>query len=503
MSTTWMKTAKNLACLDKETLNQQVPMLTVALCAAAVLFATVPLQIPELTIALFGAMVYAWLHMFEPKKQGKTMADPLKAERGYLKSKDIEASMSGHAARPSKKKEVKQECRKPSSVPISAPTFQGVGWEAEVGELLSQIMPTAEGNQMVKDLVSSVKRAIWPFLPEAEVAGFAIGNPARRCAYGVAVPEIDIVLTVSPEVILRGLERKGTPGGCSVLRRDPRKLHKAAIRACTDQLVSKAGFKFRRSAFKSEDPKVTLLAPGASEGAVSLDFSVNSAMPLHSAALLTECGRLEPRAKELILLVRRWARDRGISHVAKGHLPPYAWSLLAVYFLQAGSEDGSGLLPPLAGFERSAALAGKAGSRMESGSERSPSKDTEGQKSTAALFKEFVHFYAEDFNYRNEAVSVRLGRRAPPEIALPLNVIVPQSGVATEVAPSIEDPFDVKRNLGSCMTAVSFARLREELSRVDAMCSSGCPLEKLLEPWVPPEREVAESNHSSDEALAG
>jgi len=492
MSSTWITMVKNLASLDNEALNQQVPMLTMALCAAAVLYVTVPLQIPELTIALFGAMVYAWLHMFEPKKQGKTMADPLKAERGYLKSKDIEASMSGHAARPSKKKEVKQECRKPSSVPISAPTFQGVGWEAEVGELLSQIMPTAEGDRIVKDLVRSVKQAIWPLIPEAEVTGFASGNPARGRAYGVAVPEIDIVLSANPDDLLRRLDRKVSTGGRSVLHGDPRKLQKSAIRACTDQLVSKAGFKFRRSAFKSEDPKVTLLAPGASEGAVSLDFSVNSAMPLHSAALLTECGRLEPRAKELILLVRRWARDRGISHVAKGHLPPYAWSLLAIYFLQAGSEDGSGLLPPLAGFERSAALAGKAGSRTESGSERSPSKDTEGQKSTAALFQEFLRFYAKDFNYRNEAVSVRLGRRAPPAIALPLNVIVPEAGGVTEVAPSIEDPFEVKRNLASGMTADSFARLREELSRADAMCSSGCSLATLLEPWVPPELEQVE-----------
>eukprot|EP00448_Togula_jolla_P021662 CAMPEP_0170588860 /NCGR_PEP_ID=MMETSP0224-20130122/11055_1 /TAXON_ID=285029 /ORGANISM="Togula jolla, Strain CCCM 725" /LENGTH=495 /DNA_ID=CAMNT_0010912605 /DNA_START=112 /DNA_END=1599 /DNA_ORIENTATION=- len=495
MSTTWMKTAKNLACLDKETLNQQVPMLTVALCAAAVLFATVPLQIPELTIALFGAIIYAWLHMFEPKKQGKTMADPYKLAPGdgrHQKHKDIHSSLSHHAARSPKNKEAKQACRKPSAAPISAPTFQGVGWEAEVGELLGQIRPTAEGDRIVKDIVRTVKRAILPLIPEAEVTGFASGNPARRHAYGVAVPEIDIVLSASTEDLLRGLDRKASPGGSHVLRASPRKLQKAAIRACTDQLVSKTGFKFRRSAFGSEDPKVTLLAPGASEGAVSLNFSVNSTMPLHSAAVLMVCGDLEPRATELILLVRRWARDRGISHAAKGHLPPYAWSLLAVYFLQAGSEDGSGLLPPLAGVERSAALAGKARSHIESGSERSPSKNTEGQKSTAALFQEFLHFYAKDFNYSNEAVSVRLGRRAPPELALPVHVIVPDSGDAVVVAPSIEDPFDVKRNLGSCMTAISLQRLQEELSRADAMCSSGCSLATLLEPWVPPELEQVE-----------
>ena len=44
---------------------------------------------------------------------------------------------------------------------------------------------------------------------------------------------------------------------------------------------------------------------------------------------------LNPLAEELILVIRRWAKDRGISHAAKGHLSPYAWMLLAVYYLQA------------------------------------------------------------------------------------------------------------------------------------------------------------------------
>jgi len=495
----WTTSVQKMISLDHGTSNSQAMMLLMGLCSIVVLWTTMPLQIPELTVALLGATIYAMLHLLAPPiQQGKVSHKAMKElvmdvpPRPSGRGKEIDGS---HSRRSSKEKEVRRDYKQPSVSPISPTTFQGIGWEAEVQELLTQIMPTSEGDKIVKSIVRSVKQAIWPMIPEADVTGFTSGNPARGRAYGVAVPEIDIVVSADPTHLLGRLDNSFSQSGRSMLRLDRRKLQKAVVRACTDQLVSKAGFKFRRSAFRSDDPKVTLLAPaslGLSEDAVSVDFSVNSATPLHSAALLTECGHLEPRAKELILMVRRWARDRGISHAAKGHLPPYAWSLLAIYFLQTGTEDGTRLLPSLAGFERSAALARKAGSPIGAGQAWSPSQGPEGQKSTAALFKEFVRFYAGKFDFRNEAVSVRLARRVAPEISLPLHVVAQEDGSATEVAPSIEDPFDVQKNLSSCMTAVSLARLHEELARADSLCQSGCTLATLLELWVPPERDGIE-----------
>merc|ERR1719149_251717 len=125
---------------------------------------------------------------------------------------------------------------------------------------------------------------------------------------------------------------------------DEKKLQKSAIRACTDRLVSAGGFKFRRSAFRGEEPKVTLLVPasfGVSDESIPIDFTVNSTTPFYNMALLTECGKKEARARALILLVKRWAKDRGVCHAAKGHLSPYPWSLLVIYFLQAGEASES------------------------------------------------------------------------------------------------------------------------------------------------------------------
>merc|ERR1719456_1268779 len=135
---------------------------------------------------------------------------------------------------------------------------------------------------------------------------------------------------------------------------DANKLQKSALRACTDNLVVEGGFKFRRSSFKGYEPKVTLIAPvsmGIYTAPIPISFSVNTVTPFYSAAFLTECGQIDSHAKDLILFVRRWAKDRGISHASKGHLSPYVWTLLVVYFLQVRDSDGGPLLPALSGFK--------------------------------------------------------------------------------------------------------------------------------------------------------
>merc|ERR550514_2133451 len=165
--------------------------------------------------------------------------------------------------------------------------------------------------------------------------GFASGDISRGHAFGVAIPEVDIVVSVDPKAIVSRLRCRLAKGSQTSELLDMRKLQKSAIRAFTDLLVSKGGFKFRRSAFRGYEPKVTLLAPtslGITEYAIPLDFSVNTVIPFYNAALLTECGQIDARARSLILLVKRWAKDRGICHAAKGHLHPYAWSLLAIFF---------------------------------------------------------------------------------------------------------------------------------------------------------------------------
>jgi len=317
-----------------------------------------------------------------------------------------------------------------------------------------------------------VKQSLTAMIPEMEVIGLASGNFACGTAFRVAVPEVDIVLRVDPNVLvsrLRGMEpvstsRTRTP--------DLAKLQKSAIRACTDQLVSGQDFKFRRSAFRGWEPKVTLLARaglGANDEAIPLDLSVNSVSPFRKAALLKACGSIEPRSAALAMLVRRWAKDRGICHAAKGHLSPYAWIVLTMYFMQVGVGEDGPLLPPLEASDLSTGL---------------PKAENNSSASIGTLFDRMVRFYCDEFNFRNECASLRKGQREPPDVSLPLQIVLHDDGVTTSVAPSIEDPFDRRRNLSMDVSVVGVVRMKFELARAKQMRERGASLTELLEPWV-------------------
>mmetsp|Transcript_42704 Transcript_42704/g.91001 ORF Transcript_42704/g.91001 Transcript_42704/m.91001 type:complete len:546 (-) Transcript_42704:129-1766(-) len=510
---------------------------TMVLLMLAIFCATLGLELSQMIFAVMGAFAYAALQAASPRRpsspaqikkaaaiseetrvprspasklpQGKGAAAA--AQTGTTKVVHPWRALSGKEAAPATQPRgppvpAKPDFRQPSTQPVQAPTFVAQGFADEVEELMNQISPTKEGDRVVQELTHVVRQTLRQMIPEVEVVGFASADPMRGTAFGVAVPEVDIVVSASPEVLAARLHGRLAPRSTVPLQLDARKLQKSAIRACTDRLVASGGFKFRRSAFRGQEPKVTLLAPsalGVHSEAVPVDFSVNSTTPLYNAALLTECGQIEPRAKALILLVKRWAKDRGVCHAAKGHLSPYTWSLLTIYFLQVSDIEEGPLLPPLEGFARSSGLAGKPGASaaavQASSKTKWKSQAAEGvpRKTVADLFTEFVRFY-KDFDWRSEAVCVRLGKRGPPDLALPLHIVLHEDGKTTEVGPSIEDPFEPKRNLGECTTALSLERLRDELTRAAELTSrfcagehgspKPCTLSELLEPWVPPER---------------
>jgi len=470
-------------------------MTSLGLLLAAVVCAIVPLDISQLVCAIAGALGFSLIQMMQSKSRSAQNAANKKIHPPRPKTTTDDADKNQHlpqrhftANKPPARKvpspnssrmPSQPDVRKPSSMPIAAPTFQSCDWEAQVNELLGQIAPSADDDKIVGRLAHRVEEALKAILPEVEVVGFASGSLGRNKAFGVAVPEVDIVANVNPVALMK---RLGGKGGNHAAGNDAHKLRKMAIRACTDRLVAVGGFKFRRSAFRGDEPKVTLLAPasfGLSSDAIPIDFSVNAAIPLYNAALLTECGHLDSRARALILMVKRWAKDRGVCHAAKGHLSPYTWGLLSIFFLQVHDQEAP-LLPKLTSFKMASGLMKHPANDDDKSWAPSTSVTTVGE-----LFKQFMNFYNSQFDWKTEAVSVRLGKREKPGLNLPIHVVLHENDSTTEVGPSIEDPFNDARNLGNVMTAASLARLREELARATTMCSNGS-LTQLLEPWAPP-----------------
>jgi len=463
----------NKVCAEMQgrvTSKNKVPVALV--CLALVLLAA-PLDVLQLACMVIGALIYG------------VFAVPVMSVKSKVKSSKIVA----HAT-PS-------TVTKPTAMAIKAPVFTTFEFDTQVDELIERITPTASCHQAVESLMAIVREKMQALVPEAEIMGFTTGNLEGAAAYGVAVPEVDIVVNARPADLIDGLQGRlaqtSRSRSVAVSRLDTKTLQKSVIRVCTSLLVG-AGFKFRRSSFRSDEPKVTLLAPaslGASNVPIPIDFSINNSTPLYNMALLTECGQMDLRAKSLIVFVKRWAKDRGVCHASKGHLPPYAWSLLTIYYLQVGlrEADGGLPLPALDSFAMSSSLIKANGDRESHAKTKSTSIRPlpKGQKKTMGdLFRGFVTFYNKEFDWRKEAVSVRSGVRAPPNLSLDLHIVIDDDG-STAVAPIIEDPFDSAKNLGNCITPYSLQRFLEELRRTESLLAQGSSLTKLLEPWRPPE----------------
>jgi len=381
------------------------------------------------------------------------------------------------------------ETRKAEVLPPAAPIFKcaGAGWDAEVAELLKDVVPSAACYKCAADLEKFVRRLL-PELradPDASVVALVTGNLSGASArsYGIAVPDINLCLQTRPEVLGSMATKLRSPAGRAEAMDDAQdfeKSQKAVLRLCLPRFTN-AGMKFKRTAFVGAEPKATLAVPSTlriHQESVPLDFYVQSVTPQRYSSLLDVCKSIEPRAAELALLVKRWAKDRAICMSSKGHLPVYGWALLSIYYLQNGVRKP--LLPLLTGLETpmdSKQVAERLASAL-----RVPGSGDEA--SIGDIFKGFFRFFAEDFDWCRPRISVQCAPVATSGTSSSISATVP--------AFLVQDPFDEASNVATCLSAEGLVRLREELQRAHDLCSTertseGSVLSRLLEPWAPTE----------------
>ena len=119
------------------------------------------------------------------------------------------------------------------------------------------------------------------FFLRCRVVGCSRADFVRRANLGVAAPDMDFVVTAKPMVLLDRFRQQGRLGGGPTRWTcvKDRKLRSASSRTGS----SSAGLKFRRSAFRSDERKVSLLAPpllGLVDDSRAIVVSVNTATPL-------------------------------------------------------------------------------------------------------------------------------------------------------------------------------------------------------------------------------
>jgi hypothetical protein len=429
----------------------------------------------DLTILVFGFIAYHLTQRHWPKATSASFTKASSAKGVDFASRRIQTSLKPVPA-PVKSMPPRQ--------PRQTVSFLAGGWDAEVAELLSRIVPTPTCEHVASQLEGPARDCVRAIIPEAEVSCWP--NVRLNGNTDVGSLEADVVLTVSPETLAQRLEAysmgklqeessRGKTIPQSVLNLAPSDLALKALRILTKLLVKgpqgdEGFFLYHHCSYRGDEPKVVLRVPakrGLSDRDIFVSIFVNCRTPCHSAGLMDLCRRHDRRAAELALLARRWARDRGISFAAKGHLPPYAWTVLSAFFLQRHTTEHASGAPILPRF-------GSCG--------QEPSDDkkidgalstTEKEESVASLFVSFLRFYGRGFDWGKGTISVLSGchevRRGHSDVLI-----------------SIEDPFDSGRDLAASLSEVGLARLFEEFLRANTLLDNpGTGLKELLDPWMP------------------
>lgn len=140
-------------------------------------------------------------------------------------------------------------------------------------------------------------------------------------------------------------------------------------------------------------------------GAWPFDLTINRLLGVFNSALIRHFVLADARFAPLALLVKAWAGRLGVNSSQHGYLSSYALYLMLIFYLQTRSPP---VLPNL--------CAGRAqGSTLVDGYncyfDREPQRPSLNTATHGELLIGFFRFYATEFDFENEVVSVRRAAR--------------------------------------------------------------------------------------------
>ena len=105
--------------------------------------------------------------------------------------------------------------------------------------------------------------------------------------------------------------------------------HEALIKAYQSLCIHSADFTDIFPEFMAKIPFVSFNA-----GGIRCELSLNNNLAFQTSALIRDYVGLDPRVKTLLVALRFWAHICKLDRQAEGTLPPHAFALLMIHFLQ-------------------------------------------------------------------------------------------------------------------------------------------------------------------------
>lgn len=159
------------------------------------------------------------------------------------------------------------------------------------------------------------------------------------------------------------------------------------------------------------------LTPHIHRSNINVDIGYNNLLAVHNTQLLYTYSLIDERVKELVMLVKLWARRRFINDTYSGTLSSYAYVVMVIHFLQSACHPP--VLPVLQTLGFSEGQPRKTiiiddGQTFDVDFFRDIQHLDQvwpyagrNQDSVGKLFYLFLHYWAHEFEYRRFVASIR------------------------------------------------------------------------------------------------
>ncbi|TIC69812.1 hypothetical protein E3Q02_00725 [Wallemia mellicola] len=225
--------------------------------------------------------------------------------------------------------------------------------------------------------------------------------------------------------------------------------------------------------------KLTLAPTPALPYGIACDIGFGGQLALENTRLLLGYASIDPpRLRTLVLFIKVWSKRRKINSAYRGTLSSYGFTLLVIFFLahvkQPPVLPNLQRIPPLRPVSpESASYEGRNIYFFDDVALLRQEWSSANTQSVGELLWEFFRFYAKDFNYTHDVISIRTEGGILSKDAKGWVQDLEVDG-ASEFARDrnrlcIEDPFDTTYNVARTVTADGLYTIRGEFMRASRM----------------------------------
>ncbi|XP_042390498.1 UTP:RNA uridylyltransferase 1-like [Zingiber officinale] len=212
---------------------------------------------------------------------------------------------------------------------------------------------------------------------------------------------------------------------------------------------------------------------------LSCDICVNNLLAVVNTKLLKDYAQVDIRLRQLVFIVKHWAKSRRVNETYQGTLSSYAYVLMCIHFLQLRRPA---ILPCLQ------AMNVTYNTTVENTNcayfdqvERLREFGVRNKESIARLLWSFFQYWAYHHDYTNDVISIRTGSFISKEAKDWTRRIGNDRHLIC-----IEDPFNISHDLGRVVDKYTIKILREEFERAaEIMQYDPTPSTTLFQLYVP------------------